>query len=116
MTYEYQCEKCGKRFDVIKSVKDMDVNEYCPACGEPAIRQFVPSKVHISGAKVTHPEYNPGLGCVVKNKRHKEDLCKRMDVVEIGNDYKSPDTIHKEYDQKREERKEQRYDQAMKEI
>lgn len=84
--------------------------EDCPDCAGPATRVWTPTL--ISGAKVTHPEYNPGLGCVVKNKRHKEDLCKRRNVVEIGNDFKSPDSAHKHFDGVREAKLRKRWDDA----
>lgn len=63
------------------------------------MRAFAPSRIHIVGAKVTHAEYNPGLGCIVKNKRHKEELCRQMGVQEIGNE--KTEKIHKHYDQVR---------------
>lgn len=106
MTYEYECQnpKCGKRFDVIKSYKDIDVNENCPKCGEYAVRQFVPQKLHITGAKVTHPEFNPGLGCVVKNKYHKQELMKQKGVVEVGNDFGSGEKMNQHFDAIRAEK------------
>ena len=30
--YNYSCPKCGKEEEVIKSMKDIDVAEMCPAC------------------------------------------------------------------------------------
>lgn len=110
MVYVYQCSKCGFSFDVTKSVKDMDVNEFCPKCDSPSIRQFVPSKIHLSGTRVTHAEYNPALGCVVKNKHHKEDICKRKGVIEIGNDFKSGESMQKHYGQAREEKINKRWE------
>jgi len=90
----------------------MDVNETCPKCGEYAIRQFVPTKLHISGASVTHAEYNPGLGCVVKNKRHKEDLMKQKGVVEVGNDFGSGEKMNVHFDKGREEKFKKRWEDA----
>lgn len=110
MTYEYKCVKCEKHFDVIKSVKDFDVNEFCPSCGAPGERQFVPHKVHFTGTRVTHAEYNPGLGCVVKNKQHKEEICKRRGLVEVGNDFKTGDSMQKHFDGEREQRREKRWE------
>lgn len=112
MTYEYQCESCGKSFDVIKSVRDMEVSENCPSCGEFAVRMFVPSRVHITGASVQHAEYNPGLGCIVKNKQHRAELCKQKGVEEIGNE--KPASIHKHFDKVREEKHEKSWADADK--
>lgn len=110
MTYEYECTQCGAIFDVIKSVKDMDRNETCPKCGEFGQRQFIPSRVHLSGTSVQHAEYNPGLGQIVKNKYHRSEICKRKGLIEIGNDYKTPDNIHKETEATRERRKAKRWE------
>lgn len=110
MTYEYKCIKCGKSFDVVKPVKDMDINEYCPSCDSPAERMFVPRNVFFNGAKVEHAEYNPGLGCVVKNKAHKQDIMKRKGLSEVGNDFKSGEKMQAHFDKAREEKLNKRYE------
>lgn len=101
MTYEYACLQCRHRFDVIKSVKDIERSENCPQCGEFAERKFVPSRLYLAGTSVEHAEYNPGLGQIVKNKQHKKEICKRMGVVEVGNDFRSSEGIHKHFDSER---------------
>ena len=108
MTYEYACPSCAKRFDVIKTVSEMNAPETC-ACGTVAERQFVPSRVHFVGAKVQHAEWNPAFGQVVKDKYHRSELAKRHGMVEIGNDYKTPDKIHETFDKVREEKREKRW-------
>lgn len=114
MIYEYRCEN-SHAFDVVKPVSEMTRDEACPTCGLASVRAFVPSKVHFTKTKVTHAEYNPGLGAVVKNERHRLDLAKRKNLIPIGNDYKTPDSIHKESDTTRETRREERYERALKE-
>lgn len=111
MTYEYKCTACAGHFDVYKSVKDLDRNETCPQCGEFGERQFVPQKVHFSGTKVQDAEYSPGLGAVVKNKYERSELAKRKGLVEIGNDYKTPDNIHKESDGILEAKRKKRWEE-----
>lgn len=110
MTYEYVCIKCDHRFDVIKSVKDIDVNEFCPQCESPSERQFTPSRVHLSGTRVEHAEYNPGLGQVVKNKKHRQEVAKRKGLVEVGNDYKSGEKMQTQFDRARKEKLNKRYE------
>lgn len=110
MTYEYECTTCKRRFDVIKPVRDMDVNEYCPACDEPAVRQFMPKRVYFSGTKVTFAEYNPGLGQVVNNAYERSEAAKRLGVVEVGNDYGSAENMQKAFDSAREEKLKKRYE------
>lgn len=113
MTYEYQCTKCDRTFDVIKSYKDMERTEWCPDCDEPAVRNFMPKHVYFSGAKVTHAEFNPGLGCVVKNEAHKQDILKRRGLVEVGNDFGSAEKMQNKFDSDREAKKQKRYDEAL---
>jgi putative FmdB family regulatory protein len=116
MIYEYRCQPCAHAFDVVKPVADMEREERCTRCDAPAVRAFVPSRVFFSGTSVQNAEYNPGLGCVVKDKAHREEIAKRRGLIEIGNDYQSPDSLHKKFDQTREEKREQAYEQVMKEI
>lgn len=104
MLYAYTCVKCETRFDVAKSVKDIDRPE--EHCGAPAKRDFVPTILHLSKTKVQHAEYNPGLGQVVRNQRHKEDLCKRLGVEPIGNDYGSGEKMQQKFEADREAKRE----------
>jgi putative FmdB family regulatory protein len=113
MTYEYTCQVCDHEFDVIKTVAEMEREERCPECESYSKRAFVPRRIFLSGTKVQHAEWNPAFGCVVKNDYHRSELAKEKGVVEIGNDYKSPETIHKEFDEKRADRNERRYQKAL---
>lgn len=112
MIYEYRCGKGCAPFDVVKSYRHMEDPEHCPKCGELSTRQFVPSKIHLVGTQVTHAEYNPGLGCIVKSKAHKRDLMKAKGLEEVGN--ASVESIHKHFDTNREEKIDRAYDEATK--
>lgn len=112
MVYEYYCPACELQFDVIKSVKEFDADERCEKCKSVAQRQFAPKKLYLSGTKVQEAEYNPGLGCVVKNKQHVKEICRRKGLEEIGNE--KPETIHKHFDKAREEKREKAWANADK--
>lgn len=112
MIYEYRCIGCKKYFEVSKPVSEYDTTETCPDCGDFGEKQFS-ANLYFNKAKVTHAEYNPGLGCVVKNERHKDYLMKSKGLVEIGNDFKAPDNVHKKMDQDREETRKKRWDTAL---
>lgn len=112
MTYEYYCEPCDYRFDVIKPASEMERDEPCEKCQTQAARQFVPSRVYFSNTAVQHAEWNPAFGCVVKDKYHRGELAKANNVVEIGNDYKEPDRLHKEFDEKREQKRKESWDKV----
>lgn len=109
MTYEYLCEKCGHLFDVIKSLKDIDKKEECHTCGNIAERQFS-ANVHFIGTAVQSAEYNPGLGCVVKNKHHREEIAKRKGLIEVGSDYGTGKKMQKSFDADRKKKQDKRWD------
>lgn len=105
MVYAYKCSKCDAQFDIVKSVKDIDLAEHCHKCQAPAIREFTPKKLHLSKTTVRHAEFNPGLGQVVKNDYHKKEILKRKGLVEIGNDYGSGEKQQAAFDAVREAKK-----------
>lgn len=109
MIYPYHCPECEKDFDVVKAVADYQREERCE-CGAQAKRVFTAS-VHFSGTAVTHAEFNPAFGQVVKNKRHKDYLMKSKGVVEIGNDFKSGESLQKHYDTERAQKRARSWEQ-----
>ena len=94
MIYEYKCESCGHRFDVVKPVKDIDLKHECSQCGHDETSIVISSKLHFIGAKVQDAEFNPGLGCVVKNKDHRREIANQKGLIEVGNE--TPDTLYRE--------------------
>ncbi len=43
-TYEYQCKKCGKKFDRVEHVTEHDASEpVCPECGSKHVIQVLGS-------------------------------------------------------------------------
>lgn len=83
---------------------ESNTDESCPACGHDKTDRIFSSNIHITGARVQHAEYNPGLGCVVKNKTHREELARRRGLIEVGNE--TPDTLYKETVEKKEKERE----------
>jgi DNA-directed RNA polymerase subunit RPC12/RpoP len=123
--YYYLCPKCEKEFDSLKEVRNQEDPATCTQCGhecsqaDQVHKQITIRKAKnytIIGSQVESAEYNPGLGKVVQNKRHRSELAKRMGVVEVGNDYKDPNTIHKEVDREIAQRSEKNYQDALKDI
>ena len=39
--YEYECLKCGERFELRRSIADKDSDIKCPRCGKPAPKRVV---------------------------------------------------------------------------
>jgi putative FmdB family regulatory protein len=83
--YPYRCPSCSKEFEVVKSVRDIDVVEYCPQCADIGVRYI--SRTSFFGASDwDKQEYNVGLGCVTKNSKHRDKIAKERGLVEIGNE------------------------------
>lgn len=50
-TYEYECAKCDKRFDVLQRMSDPPLKE-CPRCGDGPISRCVTAPTILSRASV----------------------------------------------------------------
>lgn len=84
-TYPYACGNCDHHFDVIKSVRQIDDPEYCPKCSANSKRYLV--AVNFNGASDwDRAEYNHGLGCIIKNQKHRERVAKERGLIEVGNE------------------------------
>ena len=96
--YEYFCEPCSKQYDVIKSIKVYDKKDPCPECGKVGYR-ILSANIQFLGSKVEDAEYNPAFGTIVKSKRHRDELAKQKNMVEIGNE--KVENIHNKFDSDR---------------
>lgn len=107
MIYPYRCKDCLHNFEVVKSAKFSSTEEACPACGHTETERLFTSNIHIVGAAVQNAEYNPGLGCVVKNKNHRAEVARQKGLVEVGNE--KPDTLHRETVERRQKEREREW-------
>lgn len=96
MIYEFACSACCNKFDVWKPVSEFTREAACE-CGGTAQLVIHPPRGFINAA-VEHAEYNPGLGCVVKNRTHRAEVAKRRGLIEVGNDATS-EGMHKAADE-----------------
>lgn len=87
MIYEYKCKTCHEKFDVWKSASEFTRTALCSAenCGGDAELVIHPPRGFIN-ASVENAEFNPGLGCVVKNRAHRAAIAKARGLVEVGNE------------------------------
>ena len=106
MIYEYDCEKCDKKFEVEKIMADSSNIEKCPTCKNNGQRIF--SKVTFLNEKVQSSEFNIGLGKIVKNSKHRDELAKRMNLVEIGSE--KVESIHKKFENDKAEKTKKSWD------
>ncbi len=99
--YDWFCEKCDLEFETVESIKEYTGKHNCTACGNETARIYKYCTFHHTGAKIEDAEFNPGLGVVTKSKRHRDEISKKLNVTEVGNDFKEPDKVHKHFDSER---------------
>lgn len=85
MIYPYECPQCTHQFEVIKCVADMELPEKCPKCDTISTRYI--ALTHFYGASDwDKSEYNPGMGIVTRNSKHRAREAKARGLVELGNE------------------------------
>jgi len=114
-SYPYSCAVCvDSAFEVVHRISDWNAAEVCRRCGGPAHRTIC--AVNFNGAsdwgKV---EFNHGLGQWTTGKRDRDEKAKRQGMVEIGNDFGSPEKQIAHDEKRREERRQQRWADALRE-
>jgi putative FmdB family regulatory protein len=110
MIYCYRCQGCRHEFEVIKSVARIDDPEPCPECSSEETGRYL-TPCSFFGEKVEDAEYNPALGCIVRDSKHRKQLAKERNLIEIGNE--SPEKYCRDMDRDREKRIQSRYDDIM---
>ncbi len=113
--YDFTCSKCDHKFTEIKGIKAYsdDPISICPQCEHPCgkdERDFSKSRIQFSGTAVVDAQFNPGLGCVVKNKSQKEDICKAKGLVEVGNDFNGGDKMQEHFEKKKKQELDAKWD------
>lgn len=98
MEYSYNCDICGNEFSVNKHSSEYQDYEPCSKCLGLAGRIY--KTPYVNQPMKAH--YNPAFGCYVKNNNQLKDLCKKHNVVEVGNE--KLDNIHKEANKIKEDR------------
>lgn len=109
-TYDFSCAKCDEDFDIVQSIKMYSGKAPCPTCGNTSSTRIIRPGVHFIGASVESAEYNPGLGQIVKNSKHRAEIAKRKGLVEIGNE--NTEKIHKHFDNQRAEKVKKSWDEV----
>lgn len=112
--YPYRCLTCEHKFDIVKTVANIDSREICPSCQtNETARYIVP--VNFTGASDwDKASYNYGLGCVTKNNKHAAQIAKERGLVEVGGE--SHETIAKRNAKARDDRFEKDFDASFKPI
>jgi len=101
--YPYKCD-CSHEFEVVAKISEIDHAEInCEKCDTllSSKHRQIAKRQFFYGEKVEDAEYCSALGCVVKNKKHRQQIAKERGLVEVGNEH--PDTIHKHFDTERKE-------------
>lgn len=108
--YDYSCEKCDINFEVIKSIKEYDGKDQCPQCGNIGTR-ILSCQIYFAGTKIEDVEYNPGLGCITKSKKHRDEIAKSRGLIEVGNE--CPEKTEQRYTKQREDKRKKSWDDVI---
>jgi putative FmdB family regulatory protein len=62
--YEYQCEECGRKFDIVASLgeKEAGLNPSCPKCGRLRCRQVFSRFTLLTGSKSESDDFGDDAG------------------------------------------------------
>lgn len=102
---------CEHRFEVIKSVREIDSPEHCEKCGGVSERTIATTQAFFGANDWDTAHYSPALGKVVKNNAEARRLAKARGMIEIGDE--PVEKIHKKYDQEREQKAERAYSDVV---
>lgn len=108
MIYEYKCNSCDCKFDVVKSVAEMTNPEVCLKCDSNDTVRLFSSRVSFIGAKVKDSYYDYALGKVVKNEADRRETVKQKELIEVGTE--TTDSMYKHTVEKRAKEKEKEWD------
>lgn len=104
MIYPYACDTCEVKTEIVKSMHDSSRIEKCSTCN--TVLRRIYTTFQTIGTSVQNAEFNHGLGCVVKNKYHREELAKQRGFVEVGNDFGSGEKMQQHFEKRKQEEKE----------
>lgn len=85
MKYDFHCNQCEVTTEVEKSVDKYNEVGYCIYCGS-VVSRLLPTRFYFHGGKRVDPYYDQGLGCVVKDTKHRDQIAKSKGVTEVGNE------------------------------
>lgn len=110
-TYEYGCITCRHEFDIIKTVSMIDNQEFCPKCNSVETERYISRTSFYGASDWDNVEYNPGLGIVTKNAKHRAREAKARGLIEVGNE--SFETVSKELEAKSTAISDARWEKTM---
>lgn len=61
--YEYQCEDCGRKFDIVATIgeKEAGLAPSCPKCGRQRCRQVFSRFTLLAGSKSESDDFGPDM-------------------------------------------------------
>lgn len=107
-TYIMTCSKCDKEFEHFESIMTFEGKAPCPTCKNVSNEQVYTGAVHFLGASVESAEYNPGLGQIVKNSKHRKEIAKQKGLIEVGTE--KPDQMRRHFEKERQDKLKKRWD------
>ena len=77
--YEYQCDNCGHRFEVIQKYSDAPI-EVCPKCGGPVKKLLSSPAIQFKGTGFYITDYGKSGSSTTKSSEAKADSTSSSDT------------------------------------
>lgn len=84
--YEYGCKDCGLNFDVVKSFKEYDLPQACQSCQSLETERYISRSSFYGANDWDKVQWNPALGCITKNSKHRAQIAREKGLIEVGNE------------------------------
>jgi len=108
MIYEYKCTN-NHRWEVIKSVRNIDNIENCSECDTIGTRCISQSQSFSGANDWDTAHYSHALGKNVRNNNEERKLCKQKGMIEVGNE--DVNKTHKHFKDQRDKKWQSGYDE-----
>lgn len=88
----FHCQSCSSSFEAVYYYNNETNSPQCSKCGSidtslPEIRDMGTCDIQLMGiSDWDSAEYNPGLGCVTRSRKHREQIAKERGLIEVGNE------------------------------
>jgi putative FmdB family regulatory protein len=116
MIYVYKCPDCQMEMEVIKHLAEIDNPEFCQNCGTECFKKMCAPAGFINASfwRTEQGQFNPAFGCEVKSLKHKRDLMKQHNCVEVGGETK--ESMYRHTELKAEKEREKSYSDITKKL
>lgn len=99
---------------MIKSISEFDNPEFCPDCKSGNVERYIARTYFYGASDWDNVQYNPGLGIVTRNAKHRAREAKARGLIEVGTE--SCDNIVEQNHKRREAELDSNFEESFKPV